>query len=251
MAATARYHGKAGQGQTLEEFMTAVRSFAFNEYAPALLKGSGLESSERQQIAERLAHFTGLDTAYILRADLRVLSPRFRKELLRNKGLAVGRLDGRYLRDDIDDTAVRPESDAASDAITSAYTTGINLYLAAELKVKLDRPYRTSNRSLGGKWSWRPVAEGQRWEPAYVNVARRLSSALRRNADLRVLVANGYYDFATPFFDAEYTLSRHGIQPDRIYMKYYEAGHMMYVHEPDLKKLAADIHSFLISPKSH
>ena len=247
MAATARYHGRAGKDQSLEDFIESARQFAFNEYAPALFKGSRLKNSERKRIAERLAHFTGLDEAYILNADLRVLSPRFRKELLRDKGLAVGRLDGRYLRDDIDDTAVRPESDAASDAITSAYTAGINLYLSTELKVKIDRPYRTSNRSLGGKWSWRPVPDSQRWEPSYVNVARRLSSALRRNGDLRVMVANGYYDFATPFFDAEFTLSRHGILPDRITMKYYEAGHMMYVHEPDLKKLAADIRSFLIS----
>jgi carboxypeptidase C (cathepsin A) len=247
MAATARYHGRAGKDQSLEDFIESARQFAFNEYAPALFKGSRLKNSERKRIAERLAYFTGLDEAYILYADLRVLSPRFRKELLRDKGLAIGRLDGRYLRDDIDDTAARPESDAASDAISSAYTAGINHYLATELKVKIDRPYLTSNRSLGGKWRWRPVSESQRWEPSYVNVARRLSSALRRNADLRVLVANGYYDFATPFFDAEFTLSRHGILPERITMKYYEAGHMMYVHEPDLKKLAEDIRSFLIS----
>ena len=184
MAATARYHGRAGKDQSLEDFIESARQFAFNEYAPALFKGSGLKNRERKRIAERLAYFTGLDEAYILHADLRVLSPRFRKELLREKGLAVGRLDGRYLRDDIDDTAVRPESDAASDAITSAYTAGINHYLATELKVKMDRPYRTSNRSLGGKWSWRPVPDSQRWEPSYVNVARRLSSALRRNVDV-------------------------------------------------------------------
>jgi len=247
MAATARYHGRAGKDKSLEDFIESARQFAFNEYAPALFKGSKLKNSERKRIAERLAYFTGLDEAYIMHADLRVLSPRFRKELLRDKGLAVGRLDGRYLRDDIDDTAARPESDAASNAISSAYTAGINHYLSSELKVKIERPYRTSNRSLGGKWSWRPVLDSQRWEPSYVNVARRLSSALRRNGDLRVLVANGYYDFATPFFDAEFTLSRHGILPERITMKYYEAGHMMYVHEPDLKKLASDIRSFLIS----
>lgn len=250
MAATARYHGKAGQGQSLEEFVAAARRFAFDEYAPALLKGNGLTKNERQHIVERLAFFTGLNTTYIQNADLRILASRFCKELLRDKGLAVGRLDGRYIRDDIDDTAVRPESDAASSAISSAYTAGINHYLATELKVKLNRPYLSSNRSLGGHWSWRPVPKGQRWEPAYVNVARRLSTALRRNSDLKVLVACGYYDFATPFFDAEYTLSRHGIQPERIIMKYYEAGHMMYVRQPDLEKLAADIRSFLISPKS-
>jgi carboxypeptidase C (cathepsin A) len=245
MAATAKYHGKAGRDVSLQEFLNDARAFAVEEYAPALFKGNRLSESERDRIAGRLSFFLGLDKTYILNADLRVLGPRFRKQLLRDRGLAVGRLDGRYLQDDIDDTAERPESDAASDAITSAYTSAIYHYLAAELKVKMDRPYLTSNRAIGGKWDWRPVTDGRRWEPAYVNVARRLSAALRRNSDLRVLVASGYYDFATPFFDAEYTFARHGIQRERVTMTYHEAGHMMYLHEPDLIQLTSDIRKFI------
>lgn len=247
MAATARYHGRAGMDQTLDEFLADARRFAVDEYAPALFKGNGLSEGERQRIGERLAHFTGLDVEYVLRSDLRVLAPRFLKELLRDKGVAVGRLDGRYVRDDIDDVAERPESDAASDAITSAYTAALNHYFATELDVVMDRPYKTSNGSIGRSWKWRPVPEGQYWEPSYVNVARGLSEAMRRNADLHVLVANGYYDFATPFFDAEYTFARHGILKDRVTMKYFEAGHMMYLHEPDLAALAQDIREFIQS----
>ena len=246
MAATARYHGRAGTDESLEDFVAAARHFAVNEYAPALFKGNTLSDAERRHIADRLAHFTGLATDYVLRSDLRVLLPRFAKELLRERGLSIGRLDGRYTRDDIDDVAATPEGDGASEAITSAYTAAINHYLTTELDVEMDRPYRTSNSAIGRSWKWRSVPDGRFWEPSYVNVARRLATAMRRNADLKVLVANGYYDMITPFFDAEYTFARHGILKDRVTMTYYEAGHMMYVREADLEKLADDMRTFLM-----
>lgn len=245
IAATAWYHKEAGVGQSLEDFVQASREFAFDEYAPALFKGSGLDEGERNRVAERLAYFTGLDKAYVLRADLRVLAGRFLKELLRDRGLSLGRLDGRYTRDDIDDTADRPESDGAMEAISAAYTAGLNHYFATELNVVMDRPYRTSNRAIGRSWNWKPAGAGDSWEPSYVNVARGLANAMRQNTDLRVLVANGYYDFATPFFDAEYTFARHGIVKERVLMKYYEAGHMMYIREADLIRLSADIREFI------
>jgi carboxypeptidase C (cathepsin A) len=108
----------------------------------------------------------------------------------------------------------------------------------------MDRPYLTSNRAVGQNWNYRPVPLGRSWEPSYVNTARALSDALRKNGELRVLVANGYYDLVTPFLDAEYTLGRHGILRDRIAMTYYEAGHMMYVHEPAFEALMRDVRAF-------
>ncbi len=245
IAATAWYHDKAGIGKSLEEFVQESREFAFDEYAPALFKGNTLSDAERDRIAERLEYFMGLDKTYILRADLRVLAGRFLKELLRDEGLSIGRLDGRFSRDDIDDTADSPESDGAMEAISAAYTAGLNHYFASELNVVMDRPYRTSNRNIGRNWIWRPAAASRSWEPRYVNVARGLAEAMRRNSELRVLVANGYYDFATPFFDAEYTFARHGIVKERVIMTYYEAGHMMYIREPDLIQLSADIREFI------
>lgn len=245
MAATAWYHKKAGQGKTLESFVQEARDFAYDEYAAALFRGNLLAEERRNQIAERLAYFTGLEKAYILRADLRILAHRFRKELLRDQGLTVGGLDTRYFVEEADQTAEGPTlGDAASFSISSAYTAALQEYFAKDLKVQMDRPYYTSAPGLYGKWNWRPVPEGQGWEPSYVNVARKLSDAMRRNKDLRVVVTNGYYDMVTPFFDAEYTFSRHGILKDRIQMQYYEGGHMMYTHEPDLKKLAGDIRGF-------
>ncbi|MEE4381596.1 MAG: hypothetical protein V2J02_06325, partial [Pseudomonadales bacterium] len=144
-----------------------------------------------------------------------------------------------------DDVADTPRlGDAASNAISSAYTAALNHYLRTELGVRMDRPYLTSNRAVGQNWNYRPVPLGQSWEPSYVNTARALSDALRKNGELRVLVANGYYDLVTPFLDAEYTLGRHGILRDRIEMTYYEAGHMMYVHEPAFEALMRDVRSF-------
>ncbi|MEZ5042171.1 MAG: peptidase S10 [Saprospiraceae bacterium] len=246
MAATAWYHKKAGEGMALEAFVQQARDFALDEYAPALFRGSKLTPEKKQYIAQRLSSFIGLDQSYILQSDLRVLVPRFLKELLRDKGRVLGNLDSRYLGDEADVMAERPTlGDAASYAISSAYTAALNHYFATDLKVEMDRPYLTSNGSLYPKWNWRPVPKEAGWEPSYVNVSRKLSDVLRQNKDLKVMVANGYYDLVTPFFDAEYTFARHGILQDRIAMKYYEAGHMMYTHQPDLMQLAADIRAFL------
>jgi carboxypeptidase C (cathepsin A) len=110
----------------------------------------------------------------------------------------------------------------------------------------MDRPYTVSGgRELSKNWKWRPVAEGEKWEPSYVNASRDLSRALRRNRGLRVLVAAGYYDFATSFFDAAYTSANHGILAERETTAYFEAGHMMYLHRPSLDKLLAEVRGFM------
>jgi carboxypeptidase C (cathepsin A) len=247
MAATAWYHGKVKDPPaSLEEFLQQARRFAVDEYAPALFRGSRLEPAARARIRERLAHFTGLSEDYVERSDLRVLADRFRKELLRSEGKALGRIDARYVGDDLDDVAEAPDGDPSSYEIDGAFVASLNQYLTAGLGVEMDRPYKTSGgRKLNSTWNWRPVPPDKPWEPSYVDVARDLSRALRRNSGLRVLVAAGYYDFATPFFDAEYTFARHGILPDRVRWAYFEAGHMMYVHRPSLDALLARMREFV------
>ena len=246
MAATAWYHKKAGQGKSLEDFVEESRMFTYNTYAPALYKGNLLSSSEKESIAEKLAYFTGLDKAYILKSNLRVLIPRFQKQLLAEKGLAIGRLDGRFMGDEADDVAEGPHlGDPASYQISSAYTAALNHYLANTLKVKMDRPYLTSNDAIGEKWRWRTVPEGKYWEPMPVNTARLLGDTMRRNTAMKVMVASGYYDLICPFFDAEYTFNRNGIVTERVSFKYFEAGHMMYTHTPDYEQLSKDIRAFL------
>ena len=246
MAATAWYHKKAGQGKTLEAFVEECRDYTYNSYAPVLYKGSLLNEAERNEAAEKLSYFTGLDKAYILKSNLRVLMPRFQKQLLADQGLAVGRLDGRFMGDEVDDLSDGPHlGDPASYQIGAAYTAALNHYYASELKVKMDRPYITSNGEISRKWRWRTAPDGAYWEPTPVNVTRRLSETMRRNPEMKVMVASGYYDLICPFFDAEYTFSRNGIQREKVMMTYYEAGHMMYTHEADFIKLSEDIRKFL------
>ncbi len=246
MAATAWYHGKAGNGKALEEFVAESREFTYSEYIPALYRGSLLSGEEKQRVASRMSYFIGLDQDYILASDLRVLMPRFQKKLLEASGKALGRLDGRYLGPEIDPFTEGPHlGDPSSYQIGAAYTAALNHYLATELEVEMDRPYLTSNGKIYAKWDWRPVPEGQGWEPARVNVARKLAETMRRNPEMRVLVANGYYDLICPFFDAEYTFTRNGIDYAQVQMSYFEAGHMMYTHEPDFTKLIGEIRTFL------
>lgn len=244
MAAAAQYHGRAGQGVPQAEFLAEARAFARDEYGPALWKGEWLSPEERTYIRDRLAYFTGLDPEYIETSNLRILMHRFQKELLRDEGVALGRLDGRYLGDEADDAAEGPEDDVSSYAVSSAYSALMNQYLAADLGVEMDRPYMVSSPDAGEQWDFRDAPEGEYWEPHYVNAGRQLTTAMRHNTALKVMVASGYFDLICPFFDAEITFARYGIPQDQVAMTYYQGGHMMYLNDGALKALAADIRSF-------
>ncbi|MBU2526579.1 MAG: peptidase S10 [Bacteroidetes bacterium] len=246
MAATSWYHKKAGVGKTLESFVEEARQFAYNEYVSALYKGNLLKPAEKEKLVQKLVYFTGLSENYIRLSNCRILIPRYQKELLRDAGLTLGRLDGRFKGSEADNISGRPTlGDASGYQTSGAYTAFFNHYLKQDLNVEQSIPYLSDNDNIGNLWNWRDVPVGQYWEPVPVNVTRRLTAAMRRNSDLKVLVAAGYYDLITPFFDAEYTFSRNGIPSDRVQFQYYEAGHMMYNHQPDFKKLADDIKIFL------
>ncbi len=245
-AVTAWYHGKAGQGKTIEAFTQEARDFAYGEYLNSLYLGEKQTPAQKDAIAEKLAYFTGLDKAYILRSDNQVLMHRFKKELLREEGKAIGTLDGRYLASETDKSSEGPVlGDASNYMVESAYTAVFNDYLMRDLKVTMDRPYLTSAAGMGGDWNWKPVPDGAYYEPSYVSTARSLSETMHRNTQMQVMVANGYYDLITPFFDAEYTFARHNFPQDRIHMTYYEAGHMMYNRQEDFDALAKDVREFL------
>lgn len=240
MAATALYHGKAS-APSVAAFVEEARQWAIGPYASALLKGQKLQGEERAQIRKELSRFTGLSEAYLESADLRVTPSRFYKELLRDRGLTVGRLDSRYTGKDYDNAGETPDNDPSFYGIDAGYTAAINSWSRDTLGFKTDREYQSIG-SIGGQWDWRI---GGRDSNAYLNVAPYIGQALRENSGLRVLVSQGYYDFATPFFAAEYALSRTGIPQDRIEYKYYDAGHMMYIRDEDRHKLSADIRAFI------
>lgn len=245
MAAIAWYHEKVDRnGRSLEAFLDEVRSFAVDTYLPALFKGSYLDDAEEVEVARLFAAYTGLDQEYVLRSRLRVSSSRFRKELLRDEGLAVGGYDGRYTSDEIDDVSERPSFDA-SDVISAPYMAAVHEHFVGFLGVDLDRPYHTSGPEVDEEWVWdRALSDGG--EPTIVNTAPDLAHAMSFNPDLSVLIASGYYDLVTPFFDAEYTTGRYGIDASRVTFTYYEAGHMMYLHVPSREAMGGDIRAFIV-----
>ena len=241
MAATAQFHGKAGSGISVEDFVEEARVFALEEYAPALMLGNKLNEERREEILKKLHYFTGLSERYLNNADLRVHYQRFNKELLRDEGVALGRLDSRFKGEEIDGVNDTPEVDPSFYGIDGAYTAALNTWVRQDLKFNPDREYTI----IGGvgKWNWTLDARASR--PTYMNVAPYIGKAMRGNKDLRVFNAAGYYDFATPLMGAEYSLQRKGFDPDRITFTYYPAGHMMYIHHPSMEKLLGDIRTFI------
>jgi carboxypeptidase C (cathepsin A) len=248
MSAAAWYHGRIGEPRhdDLESFLEASRRFAVESLLPALFVGNRLDDQTRERVRDGLSYFTGLSPAYVERANLRIQGRRFAKELLREAGLETGLADARYTRDAIDDLGADPAADAASEAIGAPFKAALMHYMRSDLGVDWDRRYLApAAEDLSSNWRWRTVPDGQSWEPMFVNTAHDLAQALRKNPDLRVMVASGYYDLVTPFFDAEYTLNRHDIGAERVDYHYYAGGHMMYLHEPSRTKLIDDTRAFL------
>ncbi|RXZ65614.1 S10 family peptidase [Pelagerythrobacter rhizovicinus] len=240
MAATALYHGKA-TAPSVEQFVEEARQFAIGPYAAFLLKGQNASTQERAAVRAELARFTGLSEEFLDRADLRVSSGRFYKELLRDRGLTVGRLDSRYTGTDYDSAGEYPDNDPSFYGIDGGYTAAINHFMRDTLGYETERNYVTIGSVQ--PWDWR--LEGGRDTNAYLNVAPYLGKALRENSGMRIFVGQGWYDFATPFFAAEYALTRTGFPQDRIEWRYYDAGHMMYVRDEDRHKLSEDVRAFI------
>lgn len=242
-AATAWYHKRAGVAQPLKKFLQEAEEFARGEYASALMKGDLLTEEERLQIVAEVARFTGLSTDFIERSNLRVIDQHFFKELLRERGRTVGRLDSRFLGIDRLGVTETAEYDPLLTNVIGPYTAGFYDYVRAELKFESDLPYEILSEKV---WPWSySVFENQ-----YVNVAETMRKAMTYNPHLKLFVANGYYDLGTPYSATEYTFSHLGLHKSlqqNISMEYYEAGHMMYIHMPSLRKMKADLASFIKS----
>jgi carboxypeptidase C (cathepsin A) len=244
-AATALYHGAVTTDLPRDAFLDAVRGFAGGPYLAALFAGSRLNTETYRAVRDQLAAFTGLSPAWLDSTRLRIDPARFRKELLRANGLTVGRLDSRYRGTDHDAAGETPEDDPASWAVDSAFVSTANDVFTRTLGVTFDRPYQSFNQAALKGWTWPLKAdEGLGW-PRYLNVAPILAKLLRQNPRLRVLVANGFYDLATPFYACETSLAGNGIDAARIRMTYYEAGHMMYLHDPSLVALMNDLRALV------
>jgi carboxypeptidase C (cathepsin A) len=242
-AATSFYHGRVRTRKSLESFLKEVEKFASGEYTLALARGSSLPARERSHIASELARFTGLSVDYILRSNLRIEIFRYTKELLRDRNRTVGRLDTRFIGIDRDSAGENFEFDPSMAAITGPYTATLYDYVRGELNFESDLPYEILN---GKVWPWSYAQN----ENNYVNVAETLRKSMSSNPYLKVHVANGYFDLATPYFATRYTFDHLGLDAslqDNITMSYYPAGHMMYIHIPSLAALKTNLVDFIHS----
>ena len=242
--ATAHYHRMLPedlQAKPLGEVLAEVEAFCEGEYLIALNQGSALSSEKRSEITARLARYTGLDPVYVDLTDLRVNIHRFCKELLRKEGRTVGRLDSRYKGIDPSGVSESPEFDPAT-VITPPFTHCLNDYIQRTLGYKSNLPYYISNPDrLWAAWTWGDAGAG------YPDTSEALRRTLSKNGFMRVFIANGYFDLATPYFATRYTINHMGLDPSlqgNIENGYYESGHMMYVHAKELAQLKSDVETF-------
>ena len=237
--ATAWYHGQLPsdlQSRPLREVLDEAELFALDEYLPALARGDRLTDGEMREMAQRVARYTGVSADYVLSANLRMTSSRFWKELLRDQRLTVGRLDARYLGVDQDAAGETPEYDPAMADWDGPFGNAVNIYLRQELGYDPDLRYNI----------WGPVRPWNRDDGT--NVSEMLRSAMQANPYLRVMIQGGYFDAATDYFTAQYTISH--IQPggefrDRFRFAWYESGHMMYLRQEDLEGSNQDVRDFI------
>ncbi len=240
-AATAFYHKKLAPplDQDLQKTLDQARDFARNEYLLALSKGSSLTPAERDATAEKLSRFTGLSKKFVEQSDLRVPIFAFTKELLRDSGKTVGRLDSRYQGVDRNGISAAPEYDPSYAAILGPFTAALNAYVRDELHYETDLNYEILT---GRVQPWRFPNEDR-----YADVSPTLRSSIGKNPDLKVLVVCGYFDLATPFFAAEYTVDHMGLDAagrKNVRLAYYQSGHMVYMRKNDLAGLKQEAAKF-------
>lgn len=229
------------QKRPLNELLEEVEHFAETDYLLALQAGSRLDSERATEVAARLARYTGLSQTFVERSSLRIEKFHFMKELLRDQGMTVGRLDSRYRGIDRYAVGSMLEHDPSLDVWMSPYTSMFNDYVRRELKYESDLVYEILNPKV---WPW----NFEKFQNSYVDVSETLRDTLTKNPGMRVYVASGYYDLATPYFATEHTLSHLGIEDvlrDNITVSYFEAGHMMYVHKPSIEKLGPELRAFV------
>lgn len=241
--AAAWYHNVLQPHKPLQTWLKESEEFALGDYARALLKGDSLSKEERAQVVEKLSYLIGISTQFIERANLRINDQHFFKELLRERGLTIGRLDSRLLGRDRLGVTENPEYDPLLTNIMGPYTAAFYEYVRSELKFETDLPYEILSGFVH-PWSY------SEFENRYVNVGETLRAAMTHNPYLKVFVANGYYDLGTPYFATEYTFNHLGLDEElrkNISMEYYDAGHMMYIHIPSLRQMKTDLTEFIRS----
>ena len=263
-ASIAVYHHKLAPelmqdaGRTRQE----VAQWAMGEYSQALDKGDALTPDERQAIIDKLARYTGLNKDIIDLANLRIDVRLFTHYLLADQKLRVGRYDGRFTAPDPNGFFDTQFFDPTNAQIGPPFTSVFNDYIRRELNYKVDMPYYTSARDSGlFQWSWTggpppPAAAAATTDQGYTDTATALRQAMVKNPFLKVLVMEGYYDLATPFLAANYTMNHLDLTPQyhkNISTATYDSGHMVYLNSTQHPKMKQDFVNFIDSslPKGH
>ncbi|MEV6909819.1 peptidase S10 [Amycolatopsis sp. NPDC051071] len=240
-AAIAHYHGLHGD-RPLDDVLADAEDFAAKELPWALARGARLSTQDRAEAVATLASLTGLSESYVDRVNLRIEHVRYFTELLRDKGLTVGRMDGRFTTWEPDGGREQMSDDPSISRIIGAYAAGLNHYVRAELGYENDLPYEVLSMDVNKAWSYSD------FEGRSVSSVDSLATAMRANPHLRVHVAFGHYDGATPYFASEHVLARLQIPEElreNIDTAYYPAGHMMYVHEESRVRQSKDLAKFI------
>jgi carboxypeptidase C (cathepsin A) len=249
-AAIAAYHHKlTAEPADLPSFLKEVREFARGPYAMALNKGQDLGDAERQAVAEKLSSYIGLPTGYIIASNLRIDPSRFRKELLRDQRLTIGRYDARFTGQDVDAAGEAPEFDPSDTGITGAFVAALHDYLVHDLGYETRLEYRPGYDAPGVRWDFNHKAAdlGGGGDVNEADVALDLSQAMRENPHLLVYSLNGVYDLATPFFGTEYDLQHLQLEPGlrgNVRFAYYPSGHMVYLNPDALHAMKGDLARF-------
>jgi carboxypeptidase C (cathepsin A) len=252
-AATAFYHRKLpSQPIELEPFLAEVEQFALGDYMRALLQGSELTDAGKQSVAERLHGYTGLPVAYLLKANLRVSATMFMQNLLLDDEMTTGQLDARYQGPDLDPMSEAAQYDPLINAIVSPFVSALNGYMRTELKYGNDQTYKVfASSDENFTWDWRHKAPGgppAGQEPVGTNVMPDLAFAMKSNPKMKVMLAGGYYDLTTPFFEGMFEM--HHLQiPQKLQANisyhYYQSGHMVYLNEGALRQFHDDVARFI------
>ncbi|MEM9274106.1 MAG: peptidase S10 [Cyanobacteria bacterium P01_F01_bin.143] len=241
--AAAWYHQKLApelQQRSLTSVLKEVETWSERDLTLALMQGDRLSDSDRQTIATALARYIGVDVDFVLGSNLRINISRFCKELLRTEKLSIGRFDARYTGIETLTVTEYPDFDPAAYAIEAPFTTTFNDYVRRNLGIETDLNYAILSMDVNQAWQWE---NGE-----LPTTAASLREAIAKNPFMKVFVAQGYYDLATPHFATDYTLSHMNLDPklrDNIQVKCYEAGHMFYLDASCLAAFKADINNFL------
>jgi carboxypeptidase C (cathepsin A) len=247
-AATAWYHNAlTDKPEDLRALLAEVDEFAIADYLSVLVKGARASAADRDEVARRLAAYTGTSAEFWQRADFRITEQQFVQELLRDRDQLAGRIDSRFVGFTTNALAERMPYDPFDSAVGSAFIATFNDYYRRELGVDIDRPYVVSG-SLWRDWDRSHMDPRHGYRSPAADTGIDLAFAMIQNPQMKVLVQQGYFDLATPYRATEYFIDQMPL-PDalrgNVSIDYYEAGHMMYVHPPSLAKYRDDLVRFL------